>query len=710
MKKLLLSICLLPSYFLIAQEVHPVSGEPLKYCGQTEATQELYKNYPYLKNAAEIIQQQQEQQKVNPETNQPPVYTIPVVVHILHNYGSENIPDANVKDAIRILNEDFRKLNADTTNVVDAFKSLVADAEIEFQLAKLDPLGNCTNGIDRIATPKTYKAGDGQIGSNVSKINMWPRDKYLNIYTVNNIYNGSAGYTYVPATVNMNTQSSIDGIIILYNYFGSLAPSSASTSRALTHEVGHWINLFHTWGTTNNPGVSCGDDSVSDTPITMGWTSCNLTTNENDVCTSGIEENVQNYMEYSYCYRMFTTGQVSRMRSALTSSTAQRNNLWTTANLAATGVSTADQLCTADFKVSNTVVCVDTSITFTDLSWNGTMTSWQWDFDNNSTTDATTQNPTYSYSAAGTYSVTLTVGDGVTTKTVTKPSLIVVLENTASMQAPFSEGFENSGYPYSDWNNASASSNSNVWTRVTTAAYTGSASLKLDNYSPTSGDIDEFITPSIDVSTVTTPTMTPTMTFWVAYQRRSSTDTLDQLRVLTSTDCGKSWVQRYSKSEATTPTLETVSTTSGSAFTPSSTSEWRQENVPIANVSGKTNVRFRFEFTGHGVGNNIYIDDVNISGKIVGINENEDHNDFLFSVYPNLVDETTTVSFTLKTSRSVSIGIYDLVGKEIVFATNSNLSAGTYEFPLNGSILKAGIYFVKFDAEGHSVVRKIVVH
>ena len=218
-------------------------------------------------------------------------------------------------------------LNADLSTVVAAFTNLTGDAEMEFELAKLDPNGNCTNGIDRIVTPKTYKAGDGANGSNASKINMWPRDKYLNIYTVNNIASGAAGYTYLPGSVS----ASIDGIIILYNYVGSIAPSSVNTSRALGHEIGHWFNLPHVWGGTNQPGVACGDDGVSDTPVTKGWTTCNLTSN--DVCNPGTEENVQNYMDYAYCYRMFTKGQCSRMRTSAQSTIAQRNNLWTTSNL-----------------------------------------------------------------------------------------------------------------------------------------------------------------------------------------------------------------------------------------------------------------------------------------------------------------------------------------------------------------------------------------
>jgi len=687
-------ICYLPSYILHAQGVHPVSGEPLKYCGSTEATEDLYKKYPHLKEAAEIIERQQMRQKTNPEpTINPPMFTIPVVIHILHNYGPENIPDANVHDALRVMNEDFNKLNADTTQVVAAFKALVGDAQIEFKLARLDPNGNCTNGIDRIATSKTYEA------NNASKLNIWPRRKYLNVWTVHDLASGAAGYTYRPASVAGNP--GIDGIVILYDYFGALAPSSRRTSRTLTHEIGHWINLAHPWGNNNQAGVSCGDDGVSDTPRTKGWTSCNLSTN--DVCASGVQENVQNYMEYAYCYRMFTIRQAIRMKSALFSSTAQRNNLSSSSNLTATGVNTPALLCTADFSSTKKVVCVGYPVSFSDLSWNTTPTSWQWDFDNDGTTDATTQNPSYTYSAPGVYSVKLTVGDGITTKTVTKSSLIVVLANTASTQAPFSESFENTGYPYSDWYNLSASSSAAMlWNRVTTAAYTGSASLKLDNYSVSSGDIISFITPSVDLSIITSPTMT----FRLAYRRKSSSDILDELKIFNSVNCGNSWVLRYIKKSAA---LATVANSSG-AFTPTTTSQWRQDNISISNVNGKDNVRFKFQFTGNGVGagNNIYIDDINITGNLSVAEEFT--NGFDLNIFPNPFNDNTTISFTLLDKYNVAIGVYDIIGKEIISLSNTTkLSAGSYSFPLNKATLKQGIYLIKLEVNGYSVMRKVVV-
>ena len=184
-----------------------------------------------------------------------PVYIIPVVFHVIHQNGTENISDAQIQDEVRILNQDYRKLNPDITAVVSSFTSITADCEIEFRLAQKDPNGICTNGIDRIFSPLTNAADDN------SKLNPWPRNKYLNIWTVKTIGTaGVAGYAYLPGTAFPTTA---DGVLILSDYIGSIGTGHASTSRALTHEIGHFLNLQHTWGNTNNPGVACGDDAVT---------------------------------------------------------------------------------------------------------------------------------------------------------------------------------------------------------------------------------------------------------------------------------------------------------------------------------------------------------------------------------------------------------------------------------------------------------------
>ncbi|HTF05347.1 MAG TPA: hypothetical protein VK826_15060, partial [Bacteroidia bacterium] len=154
------------------------------------------------------------QRNGNPNSVQsPPQYIIPVVFHIIHDYGAENISDAQVLDEMRILNEDFRKLNADTSLIVPTFQGIADDAEIEFRLAALDPSGNCTNGIDRRASTETYIGDDG------SKLNYWPRANYLNVWVVKTISSGAAGYAYLPGSA---PSAQTDGIIILSTYIGAI--------------------------------------------------------------------------------------------------------------------------------------------------------------------------------------------------------------------------------------------------------------------------------------------------------------------------------------------------------------------------------------------------------------------------------------------------------------------------------------------------------
>lgn len=268
---------LLSSIFFFAALAPAVSQE--KHCGTTEASKELYRDHP------ELIQKQTEyntalHQKIvakralkNSTSDQ--VYIIPVVFHVIHTNGTENISDEQIQDQINILNRDYRKLNVDLSNVAKntEFDSIASDIRIEFRLAQLDPKGNCTNGIDRIYSQLTNNGGDQ------SKLNQWPREKYLNIWTVKSIgASGVAGYAYFPSDVETYL-SPYDGILILSNYIGSIGTSTPYTSRALTHEIGHYLSLYHPWGGTNSPEVDCsGDDQVDDTPTTRGHLTCDLYT------------------------------------------------------------------------------------------------------------------------------------------------------------------------------------------------------------------------------------------------------------------------------------------------------------------------------------------------------------------------------------------------------------------------------------------------
>jgi len=692
---------LIGAAFLSAITFSIVSAQELKNCGTTEMMQKYFDEHPEIKQqyiAEEHLRDLEDKAafskgyKEGDGRAMPPIYTIPVVFHILHEGGTENISDAQILDEMRILNEDYRKLNADISAVVSGFTSIAADCEIQFRLAQKDPSGNCTNGIDRIYSSQTNIGDDG------SKLNQWAPNKYLNIWVVKTITSGAAGYAYLPGT----TASANDGIMILSTYVGSIGTGSTTRSRALTHEVGHHLNLNHTWGGTNNPGVDCtGTDNVTDTPKTIGWTSCNLSGSS---CGSPLD-NIQNFMEYSYCSNMFTTGQKTRMRTALTTTTGfgaipQRYNLWSSSNLTATGLSTPAVLCLADFQSNDVlnVVCQGDNLTFTDLSWNGNPTSWAWTFAGGTPATSTDSVPVITYNTPGVFDVTLVVSNASGSVNASKSSYITVYPNTATYSASFySESFEGSAVPNADWNVRNANTGSNTWVQTTAAAATGTKSIRIVNSSTYDAHVDELISPTIDITAIPG---TPSMTYKIAHAQKLSTS-IDKLQVYISTNCGQTWSLRQTISGAS---LSTAGIVSGS-FVPTA-AQWVTKTVSLGTISTATSALIMFKFTSD-AGNNIYIDDINIMGS-VGIDELA--NNINYTIYPNPAEDNTMVSFTLLENNSVNIKVYDIVGKEINSVFEGNLGNGEHQFPIaEKTHFAAGVYFLRLTVGGASFTKKLII-
>lgn len=228
--------------------------------------------------------------------------TIPVVVHIVYQNAQENLSMAQIQSQIDILNEDFRRLNSDTTSVWPQGD----DTEIEFCLAKIDPNGVPTNGVTRTQTSRSSFSNDDIKFTASDGRDAWPRDQYMNMW-VGDIGNGLLGYATLPGG-----PANVDGVVVNYRYFGGpqFASPPFNYGRTTTHEVGHWLNLFHTWG--NGSGCN-GDDNVADTPNSEG---------PNFGCATGVvtcnsTDMVENYMDYSddACMNLFTNGQKLRMRA-----------------------------------------------------------------------------------------------------------------------------------------------------------------------------------------------------------------------------------------------------------------------------------------------------------------------------------------------------------------------------------------------------------
>lgn len=662
-----------------------------KHCGQHHMLNSLYAKYPGLQAEAEYKQQRSwEEGKQNLQNNRdftPPTYIIPVVFHIVHDYGTENISDAQILDQMMILNRDFRKNNADTSLIVQPFPALAADTKIEFRLAQIDPDGNCTNGIDRIASMETYVGDDG------SKMNQWPRDKYLNVWVVKSMENGVAGYAYYPGAVD-GFLFPYDGIIILQDYIGSIGTSSPNTSRALTHEIGHYLSLAHPWGSNNNPGVACGDDGILDTPETKGWTSC-PTAAASKVCDTAVVENFQNYMDYSYCSYMFTYGQRDAMHYALNSSTADRNNLWSASNLAATGVLNVQPVCLphADFKANRKMVCEGGSVTFTDLTWSSSATSWNWTLSGPTTLTSTAQNPSFTnLNVPGWYTVTLIASNATGSDTITRPNYLLVSTDAATLSAVYSESFEDPNVFYLGYVANNRYGNGSFFHQSNWAAHTGNGSALLNNHNNTiNGDIDELITPSYYLSYLSSLQLQFSYTYATA---ATSADLNTQvLKVYSSIDCGQTWTVRWTKSGS-----QLVNGGYDPNFyIPQNSTFWSTITVNLPASCAAPNVRFKFEFTSpeDGVGNNLYIDDINILANGVGMEENNAAGDF--SVYPNPGDGNSTIAYTLNEQSTVKADLFDISGRLVRTIYNGEQAAGNYTMPVSDETtpLAPGTYLIQ---------------
>jgi hypothetical protein len=266
------------------------------------------------------------------------VINIPVVVHVLYNTSTQNISDAQIQSQLTVLNNDFRKLNADWTNTPSTFTSLVADCEINFCLATVSPTGAATTGIIRKSTTVTsFSTNDAMKYTAQGGSDAWPSAQYLNIW-VCNLGGGLLGYAQFPGGA-----AATDGVVINYTAFGTTGTATApfNKGRTGTHEVGHWLNLRHIWG-----DATCGNDLVTDTPLhnTSNY-GCPSHPKSNTCGTSA--EMFMNYMDYTddACMYMFSTGQKSRMQALFLTGGA-RESLKTSGGCG-TG-STTPQYCSAN--------------------------------------------------------------------------------------------------------------------------------------------------------------------------------------------------------------------------------------------------------------------------------------------------------------------------------------------------------------------------
>jgi hypothetical protein len=282
-------------------------------CGVMQVHNRLAEQHPEYRMALSSIEARTVARIASGEFKLDQRLRIPVVVHVVHNTPAQDISDEQVQSQIVALNKDYSATNPDKSNVPAVWNGFVSDPGIEFVLAKKDTNGNSTNGITRTKTDvPSFSSNDAVKSGATGGADPWPSERYLNLW-VCPLGGGLLGYAQFPGG-----PVATDGVVILHSGFGTTGTARApfNLGRTATHEVGHWLNLRHIWGDTED---CSGSDNVDDTPNAQ-HPNFGKPTFPHVSCTNGPNGDMfMNYMDYvdDAAMFMFSPGQVARMHATL---------------------------------------------------------------------------------------------------------------------------------------------------------------------------------------------------------------------------------------------------------------------------------------------------------------------------------------------------------------------------------------------------------
>ena len=284
-------------------------------CGSMDYLEQQIQQDPTRQLQLERLERFTEQyEAANQKALNGSVLTIPVIVHVVYKNNTENISDAQINSQIAVLNEDFRRMNADRNNTPADFVGVAADSEIEFCLTQVNRVSTTRSSFGTNDAVKFSSQGGADAITPRQALNFW----------ICEIGGGILGYAQFPGGA-----ANTDGVVCDYRYVGTTGTATApfNLGRTATHEVGHWLNLRHIWG----DGGCNVDDFVADTPSAGGpnYTGGACTYPGPNSCQpkgkqggGDLPDMFQNYMDYSDdgCMNLFTLGQKDRMWAAVQAS------------------------------------------------------------------------------------------------------------------------------------------------------------------------------------------------------------------------------------------------------------------------------------------------------------------------------------------------------------------------------------------------------
>lgn len=731
---------------------------------------------------------------------------IPVVVHIIHDDGPENVSDEVVQEAIDALNRNINgQSNLFESRTPDVFAALRGVPNVEFRLARIDPNGESTNGIVRVKSPLTNEPSPRNA---VKSVSYWNSYQYFNIWVIKKFLpesNGNTllGFAQFPFSGSMAT----DGVVLIYSEFND--PSSST----LTHEAGHWLGLCHPW---DCGAGTCGDDNIFDTPpareANYGVSFNNFPYHvglQNQGCIADsmnwAGEMFMNYMDYTpdQFTTMFSKGQVEVINETLEGDGTVpgfRQYMWSEVNIDETGTSDGflPPTCTKQLNIFENndayQVCIGEETWFRSNSriFGNSISSVEWDFGDGTITSGSYNGQLghyelHTYANEGTYDVKFKITyDEVIKVRASDPSLIPAtdpsliqaittdkivqgtqdelnnmsasnisshyidslgkywgLEDTTFYRGKVQEtiyeydytntcvteivkaGFitvspsvssNSSPEEYSfetgignDWTVADNSAEESIWTNVN-GSYSGfewsNGSLVVNNFERVKvgviGGYTEIVSKSFNLSNFSTPAIKFS---WAG--AALNTFPTNEITVHYSTNCGENWLSLGTLDPVTTSRAGYIATN----FVPNE-NDWL-DTVLTKNALKNNNIKFKIAYSaGTTAHNNIYIDNIKIGEASSLFNENNNSISQKISVFPNPLDESSSILLENFGGQETSIDIINILGEKVYNIFEGVIQSDYLEINnLRARIKKDGIYFVRATSSSNkSFTKKIILN
>ncbi|MBD98803.1 MAG: PKD domain-containing protein [Verrucomicrobia bacterium] len=628
----------------------------------------------------------------NQKSGSDTIRVIPMVVHVIHNGGPENISMAQINSSIQIINEDFGKL-AGTNGAGNG-----VDTRVRFCLAKKDPKGNCTDGVVRIKSSLTIHQTSQR--ALLKELSFWDNTRYLNMYVVQSINGNVGGYASFPGG-----PAGGDGIVVRHDLVGNIG-SSVGIGRTTTHEIGHWFGLYHTFNNGCGVDTCSSGDFVCDTPpqSAPSYTCATLNTCSNDV--PDVNDLKENYMNYTpdTCMDMLTNGQKQRMHATLDTI---RTLIWKQSNLVFTGCDSnysppANCPVVADFVSLNRSICKGSSISFMDRSLNEA-TTFNWSFPGGNPSSSTLQNPIIRYDSVGSFQVRLIASDSTSSDTMLINNYITVKTPGLGDSLSFYDDFDLGVFPANGLTLNNQDSGV-TWQIDSQASVSGNYSIKINNLINTNyGSADEIILPYLDLTTAISNKYL-FMSFDWAYAKADPTFS-DELIVKISTDCGLSFNQIFYRSQGSLTTAPRQTT----PFIPTAT-QWRKANISLSAYRNSDYVQIRIINVPDG-GNNLYLDNIYVGNNLGILTSLDDmvEKSNPSKIYPNPANDMVTIDFGEPKKDRSRLSVVNINGKLIrqFDLRNHEMNDGLFHFSVTD--LPNGFYYVKLDDDLSRKVFKLLV-